>query len=144
MRERWLPVVGYEGRYEVSDRGRVRNVETGHIKKPYKGRYHYVTLGHADVRTVHRLVLAAFLGPSKLGTRHLDGDNYNNVLDNIVYGGQSANMIDRAKHGRYKLTVSDVLAIRASGEAQRALAKRFGCTQANISLIKQRRKWAHV
>ena len=25
--ERWLPVVGWEGRYEVSDHGRVRTVE---------------------------------------------------------------------------------------------------------------------
>ena len=33
--ERWLPVPGYEGEYEVSDQGRVRSFVSGKILKPF-------------------------------------------------------------------------------------------------------------
>lgn len=44
--ERWRPVVGYEGHYEVSDLGRVRGLRTGRVLKPNAiGRY-----GHQQVK----------------------------------------------------------------------------------------------
>lgn len=83
MAEKWLPVVGFEGRYEVSDLGRVRSLPrripvTGHPKAGYTckflpGRilsgwiantgYLTVALGRGNYRLVHRLVCEAFHGP---------------------------------------------------------------------------------
>jgi len=48
------------------------------------------------------------------------------------------------QHGYAKLSEQDVRAIRASNERQRDIAKRFGITQANVSLIRRRKSWAHV
>ena len=50
--EQWMPVVGYEGLYEVSDRGRVKRVapgtktHVGRVLKPLTNAYgyHIVTL----------------------------------------------------------------------------------------------------
>lgn len=43
-----------------------------------------------------------------------------------------------------KLTVQQVIAIRASSETQTRLARRYGITQAAVSSIIRRRTWAHV
>lgn len=74
--ERWLPVPGWEGLYEVSDLGRVRSLPRpggnnrlygGKLLKPHvhKG-YPMVPSAGGGERTmtqVHRLVLEAFTGP---------------------------------------------------------------------------------
>src|SRR5947207_9146057 len=82
--ERWLPIVGYEGFYEVSDLGWVRSLDRlvggpqgpasrifpGRILKQYTQKpprdYPSVNLSRESVPTVcpvHRLVLEAFAGP---------------------------------------------------------------------------------
>ena len=80
--ERWLPVVGYEGLYEVSSYGNVwsapRATTKGGLLKhiPDKRNYQYVTLtrnGKQRRAQVHCLMLAAFVGPCPEGqeVRHL-------------------------------------------------------------------------
>ena len=70
-------------------------------------------------------------------------------------GTQLQNMQDRAVRGRgnhrsgerhYKsrLTIEDVIAIRASNEKQRVLAERYQTHQTNISDIKLRKVWKSV
>lgn len=60
--EQWKEINGYEGLYEVSDQGNVRNIRTGRILKPQKnnGGYLQVYLRHRWFR-VHRLVATAFV-----------------------------------------------------------------------------------
>lgn len=124
MTERWLPVPGFEGSYEVSDQGRIRSLERvvervyksgntdqypvrGRILKPHIGArgYPYVnlSLGHKRMQTwvIHRLVLAAFVGPLPDGlvTRHLNGIKTDNRLENLAYGTYSENMADTIRHG---------------------------------------------
>lgn len=50
---------------------------------------------------VHRLVMAAFVGPPPEGMQvcHNDGDPKNNRLGNLRYGTPSENMYDRGLHG---------------------------------------------
>lgn len=117
--EHWKPVVGYEGIYEVSDRGNVRSLDrtvdtaNGH-KRTYKGRktkkfvgykgYVYVNLqkqNRSKSVRVHRLVLDAFKGVAAAGmiARHLDGNPENNTPDNLQWGTPSENMYDKQKHG---------------------------------------------
>lgn len=104
--ERWLPVVGSEGRYEVSSAGRVRSLPrartAGHPLKgtPHPGGYVLVAIDGRK-RKIHDLVLQAFIGPRPLGavTRHLDNDPTNNRVENLRWGTQRENMLDRVEHG---------------------------------------------
>lgn len=118
--ERWLPIPGHEGWYEVSDFGRVRSVPRTRIRKngspmtlqgcvlkptPDDKGYGYVQLSYADGsrshRPVHQLVLAAFVGPVPSGeeVRHLDGQAGNNHLSNLTYGTPLENAADMKRHG---------------------------------------------
>lgn len=115
--ERWLPVVDYEGFYEVSDLGRVRSlprqtvsgVQGGKILKPQlTNRFGHLKVtpsrdGVVKQVTVHRAVLAAFIGPCPEGqeVRHLDGNPANNRLDNLAYGTKGENNLDAVRHGTH-------------------------------------------
>jgi NUMOD4 motif/HNH endonuclease len=110
--ERWLPVAGYEGLYEVSDLGRVRSVRrsstSGRILKPWtdsNGR-RCVKLSKGSVektKRIHQLEARAFLGPCPEGheTRHLDDDHGNDVLSNLAYGTSTQNKDDMVRNGRH-------------------------------------------
>jgi len=97
MTEIWKPVVGYEGYYDVSSRGRIRSVNTKRRRKIVSrilksglrpDGYHNVVLSREGVtrtRTVHRIVAEAFLGPSELTVNHRDGDRGNNSVGNLEW-----------------------------------------------------------
>src|SRR4029077_18177632 len=54
-------------------------------------------------RTVHQLVLEAFVGPGdgrRKQARHLKGDTKDNRLENLRWGAARENAADRARHGR--------------------------------------------
>lgn len=115
--ETWRPIPGLEGRYDVSDFGRIRSwIPNGSAPRPLimaattKG-----TRGHLMVRPVfadgsrpsmlvHRAVLATFVGPCPEGmeVRHLDGDPTNNHLSNLRYGTHSENELDKVLHGVHR------------------------------------------
>lgn len=119
--ERWLPIPGYEDAYEVSDLGRVRSVDRwieakdgrrwpmrGKLRATYlwgKGNYVTVTINHRP-RTVHTLVMHAFVGPPPEGSevRHLDGDSTNCRLSNLAYGTPLENADDMRRHGTHHNT----------------------------------------
>jgi len=115
--ERWLPVEGYEGFYEVSDLGRVRSLRRktasgyrgGRVLKaaphPESG---HLTLGlsvrnKATTRAVHQLVAVAFMGECPPGqeVRHKDGNPANNAASNLIYGTRSENNLDAVRHGTH-------------------------------------------
>lgn len=94
------PVLGYEGRYEVTDTGAVISLRYRGSTKPkplsVKGTaagYPTVSL-HRDGRMerayVHRLVADAFLGPKPPGAQvlHLNGIPTDNRLQNLAYGNR--------------------------------------------------------
>ena len=90
--EEWKNVIGYEGLYEVSNMGNVRNVRRNKLLKLTKTYYGYiqVNLYKNGIRTglrVHRLVAQAFLpNPDNLPeVNHLDEDKTNNRVDNLEW-----------------------------------------------------------
>lgn len=120
--EQWLPVVGYEGRYEVSNYGRVRTVKRiipysdGRRRRvPQRIRktqidtrgYPALTLtgddGRQRPRAIHVLVAAAWLGPRPEGMEvcHNDGDKLNARADNLRYDTSTANKHDLVRHGQH-------------------------------------------
>lgn len=151
-KERWLPVVGFEGRYEVSDHGRVRSFQRGakgRLLRPGKmGSGHLsVALGRGNSRTVHSLVMLAFIGMPPAGNevRHLNGKPADNRLSNLKYGTRAENTQDKKYHRgarSYRLKPQDVLRIRRRlgpfGAGAR-LAREYNVAQSTISAIKHAR-----
>lgn len=106
--EVWKDIVGYEGKYQVSNLGYIKSLEmwTGdkYIKrdKILRGSlsnngYLYVSLckgGKAKKYKVNRLVAQAFIeNPYNLPiTNHIDGDKTNNCVDNLEWTTQSENL----------------------------------------------------
>ena len=92
MAEQWRDIAGYDGVYQVSDQGQVRNTQTGRILQPVKmknGRL-YVTLSSSGFQrkcTVHSLVASAFLGdcPPNHEITHKDGDCTHSEVSNLEY-----------------------------------------------------------
>jgi hypothetical protein len=115
--EIWRRVPDFD-EYEVSNQGRMRSWNARRTKpellpRPMKLRLTpngYVTVklsnpGRTMRINVHSLVLLAFRGPKPKGLecRHLDGNQTNNNLSNLVYGTHSENMLDKVAHGTHHL-----------------------------------------
>lgn len=94
MAEVWLPIDGYK--YEISDRGRVRNSTTERVLKlaPFSNCYLGVNLGQGKRHLVHRLVAKAFVPGyvEGLDVNHKDGDRANNVPTNLEWCTRSENI----------------------------------------------------
>jgi len=167
--ERWLPVVGYEGIYDVSNLGRIRRMKkgpgalVGRILKESLGDCGYMDVGlHKDgsqhTVKVHRLVSAAFLGecPDGKEVNHRDGVKPNNAATNLEYVTQSENALHAyrnglkvavhgERHGSAVLTEEKVHEIRRrllAKETQASIAKRFHVCRATICHISTGRNWA--
>lgn len=125
--EVWVDVLGYEGLYEVSDRGRVRSLPAtreytartrwddvmtcvrrtpGKVLAGYTlpNGYRVHTLTSIEgVKTlcyVHVLVLRAFVGPCPEGLEglHWDDVKLNNHLSNLRWGTRRENLLDRYRN----------------------------------------------
>ena len=97
MEEVWKDIPGYEGLYQVSNRGNVRSLNWNGTKttkninqKPHKNGYRQVLLSKDGVRkmfTVHRLVALVFIpNPNELPQiNHIDEDKTNNDVSNLEW-----------------------------------------------------------
>lgn len=120
--EEWRPVVGYEGFYEVSSLGRVRNIATGmgrtpgRILKPHgRGRYGHQAVDLRDGKrtramALHRVVALAFIpNPRNLPlVLHADDDVTNNRVSNLRWGTHKDNTRDMMNKGRNRNQFSGV------------------------------------
>ena len=152
----WGNVIGYEGKYEVSDSGRVRSLICGgrwgqrtrsspfYMKpKIIRGGYLYVGLRFPGEKQVWKhvgvLVLESFRGLAPKGTEcsHLNGDPRDNRILNLVWETRSQNAIRRQEHGTQyapkgelsataKLTESEVEEIRVLGRSGLVSQARIG------------------
>ena len=120
LNELWKDIIGFEGCYQVSNSGRIKNISPygktsqWKHKQQFKNRilkgmihprrYLRVRLYHNGqyvTKQIHRLVLQAFVGdcPNGMETRHLDGNPANNLLSNLKWDTKSENNKDRFRHG---------------------------------------------
>lgn len=106
----WRSVVGYEGLYEVSDSGIVRNTAGLELKPRLTEMYPRWTVrltkdGKRSTIFVHKLVAEAFIGPRPPGADicHGDGDRDNNSAANLRYDSHSENMRDAVRHGTHSM-----------------------------------------
>jgi len=112
--EIWKPVEGYEGRYRVSNHGRIWSTPTyqaDRLLKPGTQSRGYLTVVLYDGSTpkcprsfsVHRLVMSAFGGdpdPEQTQINHKDLDKSNNHIDNIEWSTPLANNQHAVANGR--------------------------------------------
>lgn len=168
--ERWLPVIGYEGLYEVSNCGRVRSLGRylphnnrtipGRVLTPVLngGGYLCVNLFSEDHKRNHlaiaHLVAAAWIGPRPGGLQidHKDGNKQNNAKWNLRYlthkeNANAGNFKFHPPHGethrRAKFSDADVIEIRRlsmEGMRRKDLAKMFGVKSPCISRIVLRQR----
>jgi len=166
--EEWRPVVGYEGWYDVSNLGRVRRAKPG--PRTYAGRklkgsqnqYGYIRVslckdGRKVYRSIHQLVVMAFLGPYPDGKQvnHIDGDKTNNRIDNLEYVTSSENSLHSfalglqaplrgEQNAQSKLTEDNVHEIRQllGKESKAAIARHFDVSRATIRQIAYGNNWA--
>lgn len=120
MEEEWRPVVGFEGRYSVSDRGRVRSESRrvpvrrdksvtrfapGKVLKPVPDSHGHLRV-YIEGKTcaVHRLVCEAFHGPAPEGkpnVLHTNDVPYDNRAENLRWGSQADNIQDIVRNGNH-------------------------------------------
>lgn len=131
--EKWLPVDGYDGIYEVSTMGRIKTLQRTFydkkgnerivkekIRKPYTTWDGYLRIsfyghGYQEKTTVHRAVAKAFIpNPNNLPiVNHKDGNRKNNSLDNLEWVSESENTLHSFRvlkriHPRSKSVINNV------------------------------------
>ena len=125
MDEVWVPAIGFEKHYEVSNLGKVRSLDRlaknsrGDGYRIWKGRELSLNLknnrkyincklsvdGKTYTRQLHWLILASFkLKPSaeKYHVNHIDGDKRNNRLDNLEWVTPQENIRHAVETGLHK------------------------------------------
>jgi len=86
--------------YLISNTGKVKSFKNGNKPRILKfsisncgyQQVHLSTGNKVTTKSVHRLVIEAFLGHSTLDVNHIDGCKTNNELENLEYVTKSQNM----------------------------------------------------
>lgn len=164
----WAAIPEYEGIYEASSDGEIRRI--AHIPHARKAPYTLRPLGHPGGyimvalhkdkkqrhRLIHRLVMAAFRGPSNLEVNHKNGNKKDNRLENLEYvtpkqNGEHSSRMGLVPSGTRipwaKLDPDKVREIRArhaAGESGLKIAARFQMHPMNVYHVINRKTWKQV
>lgn len=169
MIETWKDVLGFEGRYKISNTGklisikgknRIHKILAPCIQKSTG--YFYTTLNNKKlVRHVriHVLVAEAFLNKPNIMNvcvNHLDGNKLNNNVSNLEWttlGDNIRHALNMGlsdtrgeKHVNSKLKSAEAYAIKYKmiGFSYKELGAIFGVSHELINKIKSGRRWKHI
>lgn len=131
MEEEWKDIKGYEGKYKISNLGRVKAIERKvrqgkgeyfikeHELKTWIDSVGYVSVGlTVDSKTkyfrIHRLIAEAFIpNPNNLPViNHLNGNKTDYRIENLEWTNQKQNSIHAVKTGLKKVTEKQIDAAR--------------------------------
>lgn len=156
MKEMWGAIEINDGRYEVSNRGRVRNRTTNRILTPHTEKNGYLSVclcfdGKCLTKHVHRLVALFFL-ENKEGlpqVNHINGRKDDNRSTNLEWCTAKQNHAHARKMGLIKgSTLFKPVIARNSRETRhfRSItdaAEATGCLKTNIvKCCRKKRKYA--
>lgn len=162
MREEWKPLDN--GRYEVSNLGRVRSFFIGHKRRRIPlnlvvyvcKRSGYLRCSFkGKPKDVHQLVALGFIGerPDGKEVAHLDGNKLNVSPSNLAYVTRKENNSHRLLHGtdyngiknpRVKLNedqVREILSTPFTLGIVTKMASRFGVNKSTITKIRKGIRW---
>jgi hypothetical protein len=166
-KEIWKKVEGFDGRYEVSNFGRVRSYFKNnlHFLAPCKHQNGYI---HVDLRmkglgyrvSIHRLVAKLFIPnpENKPCVNHKNGIKTDNTVENLEWATYSENQQHSYNTGLRPITLgenspnasladSDVKKIKKlinDGVRLKKIALLFNVSPSNISYIKRNKTWTHI
>ena len=175
-KEIWKDIPGYEKLYQVSNLGNIRSLDKrikckgkgtrllkGKVKKQDVSVHGYCQINLTREKGtrkffVHRLVLMAFVGDSKLPVNHKNGNKLDNRLENIEYCTYSENTKHAYKNGllkplssekahKSKLNKKKVLQIRklySQNESEKTLACKYNVSQSTINRIVNNITWRDI
>jgi hypothetical protein len=161
--EIWKDIEGYEGFYQVSNKGRIRN-RNGLIKKfrinPSGYKLTFLYKNEYKCFSIHRLVAKAFIpNPNNLPeVNHLNGikiDNKNENLEwctksNNIKHANSIGLINQIgmKNNNSKLTNELIIEIRNKYSTNqytcRGLAKEYKVSPQLINQVVNKTIWKHI
>lgn len=169
--EEWKDIPNYEGKYQISNIGRLRSLKHrwGKRKQPkimsltttadgYKRGY-LTKDGKTKGISVHRLVAMAFIGmpKKKKCINHKNGIKTDNRPSNLEWCTREENIqhsvemgmhVRGERHADARLCKEDVLDIRQkykTGEmTSKELSKKYGVCQRHVHNIIARNKWKHI
>ncbi len=109
----WVDINNYEGLYQVSSTGLVRNIKTGRVKKPTLTKSGYLRTqlskkGNNKRFFIHRIVADAFLGLSELQVNHKNSNKVDNSVHNLEYTTSYENQAHRYRFKNKKRGVRQV------------------------------------
>ena len=168
MKEIWKDIEGYEGRYQVSNTGKVKSLRAKLVMKQKTNNcgYSEISLCVSQKRKsflVHRLVALAFLPnyDNKKQVNHIDGNKKNNHTENLEWCTASGNMrhsldmglrdfshLRGSRHYGSKLSVYQVLTILTlknhfkSGQfTKKQVSELYGIDRRSVCSISRRLNW---
>jgi hypothetical protein len=167
--EIWLPVKGYEGKYEVSNKGRVYSISYRRIlaiQKKYRTG-NILTAIHVGLKKdgkrimhrVHRLVAYAFIEnhENKPEVDHIDNNPANNNIENLQWATRREQMQWSYEGGRdrkfgekancAKLTNNQAIEIRKrykNGDRFTDLCKEFNISESSMCLLIKNKSYLNV
>lgn len=167
--EVWKPIAGYEGLYDVSDRGNVRSYQNygfelkkePKILRPTLNKYGYPTVtlcknAKHKQKSVHRLVAETFIKTknSALQIDHINGIKTDNRVTNLEWVTPKENTLRSVrlglkprgeKHGNSKLKQKEVEKMRelykTGNYSHRKLGVLFGVSHCVVGKIIRNEAW---
>ncbi len=173
VKEIWLDIIGFDGYYQISNKGRLKSLprwgspKTNILETANNGKGYLITaIGYKRKLksfVIHRLVAIYFVvNPDPINYKeinHIDGNKKNNHASNLEWSSRSKNVqhafdtglkfgYKGSKHPKSILNEEQVLLIRSKHVFRKyshvTLAKEFSVSKSTIKHILARESWKHI